>query len=67
VQPRLTDLEPEAVAAWRDAADALDEPLAVSRLGDLFWDVKVQNHGQTCVPGRPRTPTGCSLRKKPGR
>ena len=40
VPPRLTDVQPEAVAAWRDAADALDEPLAVSRLGDLLWEVK---------------------------
>jgi len=38
--PRLSDVQPQAVAAWRDAADALDEPLAVSRLGDLLWEVK---------------------------
>jgi hypothetical protein len=40
VPPRLFDVQPEAVEAWRGGADVLHEPLDVSRLGDLLWEVR---------------------------
>lgn len=40
--PRLAEVPPKDVAVWRLAFDAVEDPKARSRLGDLLWERRVE-------------------------
>lgn len=41
--PRLTDVPPEDIEDWQTALEVLDDPIGVSRLADLLWEVKASS------------------------